>query len=191
MKMLVEKSKTAQVSRVLRIAPPVPRRVVVKLRDGEFIGGRKRETTSTQEKRRTKAEVLKLDCQGHLPREGSLIPLLAGLLTLVSTDWPPSRPLRVRSISQRRPRGQWHSGQPSTITVAGPCRILTGFPIELTTHQKRCSSWLRSFKRNVKRAKSDLKWVWTTSHREVISPRRLQRLRLGIAPSKSQSTSPL
>jgi len=32
---------------------------------------------------------------------------------------------------KRRPRGQWHCGQPSTITVAGPCRILTGFPIKL------------------------------------------------------------
>jgi len=39
---------------------------------------------------------------------------------------------------KRRPRGQWHFGQPSTITVAGPCRILTGFPFELLQkHQKR------------------------------------------------------
>src|SRR3954462_11638421 len=60
MKMLVERSKTAQVSRILRIAPPVPRRGVVKLRDGEFIGGRKRETTSTQEKTPNENKILKL-----------------------------------------------------------------------------------------------------------------------------------
>src|SRR5438874_12557864 len=60
MKMLVEKSKTALVSRILRIAPPVPRRGVVKLRDGEFIGGRKRETTGTQEKTPNENKILKL-----------------------------------------------------------------------------------------------------------------------------------
>src|SRR3954471_22972763 len=60
MKMLVEKSKTTQVSRILRIAPPVPRRGVVKLRDGEFIGGRKRETKSTQEKTPNENKILKL-----------------------------------------------------------------------------------------------------------------------------------
>src|SRR5947199_296884 len=60
MKMLVEKSNTAQVSRILRIAPPVPRRGVVKLRDGEFVGRRKRETTSTQEKTPNENKILKL-----------------------------------------------------------------------------------------------------------------------------------
>src|ERR1700687_5166793 len=54
-------------------------------------------------------------------REGSPIRLLAGLLTLASTDWPPSQPV-----------GQWHCGQPSAITVAGPCRTFTGFPIVLS-----------------------------------------------------------
>jgi len=55
-----------------------------------------------------------------LPAKADLIPQLAGLLTLASSNWPPSQPF-----------GQWHGGQLSTITVAGPCRILTGFPFKL------------------------------------------------------------
>jgi len=53
--------------------------------------------------------------------EGSLIRLLAGLLTLASSGWPPS---------QSVPRISGFFGQPSTITVAGPSRILAGFPIK-------------------------------------------------------------
>jgi|GEM_PF-5166038 len=65
-------------------------------------------------------------------REGLLIQLLAGLLTFTSTVWPPSRLC-----------GQWQCGQPSVITVAGPCRILTGFPIEPPRHQKQYASQIR------------------------------------------------
>jgi len=53
--------------------------------------------------------------------EGSLIRLLAGLLTLASSGWPPSRSLAGIS---------GFVDQSSTITVAGPSRILTGFPIK-------------------------------------------------------------
>jgi len=53
--------------------------------------------------------------------EGSLIRLLAGLLTLASSGWSPSQsPARISGFVD----------QPSTITVAGPSRIHTGFPIK-------------------------------------------------------------
>src|SRR5207244_10169479 len=54
--------------------------------------------------------------------EGSLIRLLAGLLTLASSGWPPSQS-PAAGISG-------FVDQPSTITVAGPSRIRTGFPIK-------------------------------------------------------------
>src|SRR5205814_8607594 len=54
--------------------------------------------------------------------EGSLIQLLAGLLALASSDWPPSQPRRARLVA--------FDGQPSTLTVAGPARIRTRRPIK-------------------------------------------------------------
>src|SRR5438105_15360223 len=62
--------------------------------------------------------------------EGSLIQLLAGLLALASSDWPPSQSRRAGSVAL--------DGQPSTITVAGPSPIRTGFPINFPKpHQKQ------------------------------------------------------
>src|SRR5438309_10915600 len=56
--------------------------------------------------------------------EGSLIQLLAGLLALASSDWPPSQPRRARLVAC--------DGQPSTITVAGASRGRTGLPIKVS-----------------------------------------------------------
>lgn len=70
-----------------------------------------------------KSETLKSQHDSPSP-EGSLIRLLAGLLTLASSGWPPSRSLLWGSVALY--------GQPSTITVAGPSRIYTGFPIKLS-----------------------------------------------------------
>src|SRR5579864_2787990 len=134
---LAKQRKTAPME--TRITPPVPRRGC-DFRKRSFKQDRTG-TTGLQENG-TKIPEAGLPCSPS--REGSLIQLLAGLLTLVSTDWPPSRPLRLRFISKRRPRDQWHSGQPSTITVAGPCRILTGFPIKLPkAPEANCSSRIR------------------------------------------------
>jgi len=79
----------------------------------------RKETNGRQDFRRNLVgrNVLKSQHDSPSP-EGSLIRLLAGLLTLASSSWPPSQPRSVALF-----------GQPSTITVAGPSRIRTGFPI--------------------------------------------------------------
>jgi len=85
-------------------------------------------------------------------REGSLILLLAGLLTLVSADWPPSRPHALASCRSERlisvsgilaspPRSQWRGR-----AGFSPASLLSS----QKQHQKRCLSWLRFFGRNVK-----------------------------------------
>src|SRR5437763_5703116 len=94
-------------------------------REWEYSGFRmenREETNEKQDFRRdvTSRNVLKSQHDSPSP-EGSLIRLLAGLLTLVSSGWPPSQSLNGSVVC---------FGQPSTITVAGPSRILTGFPIK-------------------------------------------------------------
>ena len=42
---------------------------------------------------------------------------------------PDSRILGPAAFPSRK-AGQWRCGWPSAITVAGPCRIFTGFPIK-------------------------------------------------------------
>jgi hypothetical protein len=81
------------------------------------------ETNERQEFRKKLGNRCVLKSQHDSPSpEGSLIRLLAGLLTLASSDWPPSQSRRAGSVALL--------GQPSTITVAGPSRIRTGFPIK-------------------------------------------------------------
>src|SRR5262249_38746036 len=67
---------------------------------------------------RYRAEIREVGSHCSPSREGSPIQLLAGLLTLVSSDWPPSRPampsprlrrgrIAVSGILASPPRSQW------------------------------------------------------------------------------------
>src|SRR5438105_11362333 len=100
-----------------RIAPPVPRVGVLRVQDGKPRG--------LTEGGIAEARTLKVLKSQHDPPspEGSLIRLLAGLLTLASSSWPPSQSLEG-SVA--------FLASPPRFTVAGPSRIYTGFPIKFS-----------------------------------------------------------
>jgi hypothetical protein len=106
---------------MLRIAPSVPRRGVVNSGMRSLPAGEQTGRSRSQDGRKTRADVPEVGLTLFtLPAKVDPIRHLAGLLTLASSNWLPSQPF-----------GQWRGGQLSTITVAGPCRIFTGFPFEL------------------------------------------------------------